>query len=68
MACVWTCTSCGRNVAGDEPPDRCPECAAGKDRFALWTLTDSFRHFQPDWSRTNWWEEGTGFRAGRIRG
>ncbi len=67
MACIWTCTRCAHNAVGDEPPERCPECQAPGEQFALWTVNDQFRQFAPDWTRTNWWEEGTGFRAGKIR-
>ncbi len=28
----WACTNCGYSVEG-EPPDRCPECGADKDKF-----------------------------------
>ena len=29
----WRCTICGEIVAGDEAPDQCPLCKAGKDKF-----------------------------------
>lgn len=31
----WRCTVCGYIHEGDEPPDVCPVCGAGKDKFEL---------------------------------
>ena len=68
MACMWACTNCACLIPGDELPEFCPECNAGAEMLALWTCNDAFRQFPSDWTRGTWWEEGTGFRSGKIRG
>lgn len=30
---VWRCTVCGYIHNGDEPPEKCPNCGAAKDKF-----------------------------------
>lgn len=35
LATEWVCQSCGEAVRGDHPPERCPRCHAGSDRFDL---------------------------------
>jgi rubrerythrin len=30
---VWRCKVCGYICARDEPPDQCPICKVGKERF-----------------------------------
>ncbi len=29
----WRCVICDYTVNGEEPPERCPECGAGRDNF-----------------------------------
>lgn len=31
----WRCTICGYIHTGDDPPDKCPVCGAGKENFVL---------------------------------
>lgn len=31
----WVCEVCGESVRGQHPPQSCPKCQAGSDRFAL---------------------------------
>jgi len=31
----WACTVCGQTARGPHPPQRCPRCHAGPDRFTL---------------------------------
>jgi CBS domain-containing protein len=33
MATEWVCQTCGEPVRGADPPQRCPKCHAGSDRF-----------------------------------
>ncbi len=33
MTLEWVCEVCGQPVRGTNPPERCPECGAGQDRF-----------------------------------
>lgn len=33
MAMEWVCQVCGESARGAEPPERCPKCHAGADRF-----------------------------------
>lgn len=33
MATEWVCQACGEPTRGAEPPERCPKCHAGADRF-----------------------------------
>lgn len=35
LATEWVCQSCGEAVRGDHPPEHCPRCHAGSDRFVL---------------------------------
>lgn len=35
MATEWVCEVCGESVRGERPPDRCPKCHGGSERFAL---------------------------------
>jgi CBS domain-containing protein len=35
LATEWVCQSCGEAVRGDRPPESCPRCHAGRDRFVL---------------------------------
>lgn len=35
MATEWVCEVCGEPVRGERPPDACPKCLGGADRFAL---------------------------------
>jgi CBS domain-containing protein len=35
LATEWVCQACGEAVRGDHPPDSCPRCHAGSDRFLL---------------------------------
>lgn len=35
LATEWVCGVCGEPVRGDHPPDRCPRCDCGSERFAL---------------------------------
>jgi rubrerythrin len=31
----WRCKICGYVYEGENPPDRCPICGAGKEKFEL---------------------------------
>jgi len=31
----WKCTVCGYVYVGENPPEKCPICGAGKDKFKL---------------------------------
>ena len=31
----WKCTVCGYVHVGENPPDKCPVCGAGKNKFKL---------------------------------
>jgi rubrerythrin len=31
----WKCVVCGYVHTGENPPDKCPICGAGKDKFKL---------------------------------
>jgi CBS domain-containing protein len=33
MATEWVCQVCGESARGADPPQRCPKCHAGADRF-----------------------------------
>lgn len=33
MATEWVCQTCGEPVRGADPPERCPKCHAGVERF-----------------------------------
>ncbi|MHB1801112.1 MAG: CBS domain-containing protein [Actinomycetes bacterium] len=35
MATEWVCEVCGEAVRGDRPPQTCPRCHGGGERFAL---------------------------------
>lgn len=35
LATEWVCQVCGESVRGDHPPESCPRCHAGSDRFEL---------------------------------
>ncbi|MEO7131590.1 MAG: CBS domain-containing protein [Dermatophilaceae bacterium] len=35
LATEWVCQVCGEAVRGDHPPEMCPRCHAGSDRFVL---------------------------------
>jgi rubrerythrin len=35
MATEWVCTACGEPVRGERPPEVCPNCLGGGDRFTL---------------------------------
>jgi CBS domain-containing protein len=35
MATEWVCQVCGEPVRGEHPPDACPKCLGGGERFAL---------------------------------
>jgi CBS domain-containing protein len=35
LATEWVCQACGEAVRGDHPPESCPRCHAGSDRFVL---------------------------------
>lgn len=34
MATEWVCEVCGEPVRGSKPPDACPKCGSGPERFA----------------------------------
>lgn len=34
MATEWVCEVCGEPVRGSSPPDACPKCGSGPERFA----------------------------------
>ncbi len=36
----WVCTVCGYVHEGDEPPEKCPQCGAPKEKFVLQSETD----------------------------
>jgi CBS domain-containing protein len=35
MATEWVCEVCGEPVRSERPPDACPKCLGGRERFAL---------------------------------
>ncbi|MGI8447048.1 MAG: CBS domain-containing protein [Streptosporangiaceae bacterium] len=35
MATEWACQVCGEPVRGEHPPDLCPKCLGGAERFIL---------------------------------
>lgn len=35
MATEWVCTVCGESVRGERPPQVCPKCLGGSERFVL---------------------------------
>jgi CBS domain-containing protein len=35
MATEWACQVCGEPVRGERPPQQCPKCHAGSERFVL---------------------------------
>lgn len=35
MATEWVCTVCGESVRGERPPQACPKCLGGSERFVL---------------------------------
>jgi CBS domain-containing protein len=35
MATEWVCQVCGEPVRGERPPEACPKCLGGGERFAL---------------------------------
>lgn len=35
LATEWVCEVCGEPVRGERPPDACPKCLGGPDRFVL---------------------------------
>lgn len=35
LATEWVCQVCGEPVRDQQPPDSCPKCQAGADRFVL---------------------------------
>lgn len=35
LATEWVCEVCGEAVRGDRPPEMCPKCHGGAERFAL---------------------------------
>ncbi len=35
LATEWVCQVCGESVRGDHPPESCPRCHSGSDRFEL---------------------------------
>jgi rubrerythrin len=35
MATEWVCQVCGEAIRGEHPPDACPKCHGGGDRFVL---------------------------------
>ena len=35
MATEWVCEVCGEPVRGEQPPDLCPKCLGGAERFVL---------------------------------
>lgn len=35
LATEWVCQACGEAVRGDHPPERCPRCHSGSERFVL---------------------------------
>jgi rubrerythrin len=32
---IWQCLKCGYALVAKEPPDRCPDCGAPREEFAL---------------------------------
>jgi ferredoxin-thioredoxin reductase catalytic chain len=38
---VWRCKVCGYLCARQNPPEVCPICKAGKERFELFVLTQT---------------------------
>ncbi len=32
---VWQCVKCGYTAVGKEPPDHCPHCGAGREKFTV---------------------------------
>ena len=36
----WECTVCGYLHEGEEPPARCPDCGATKDKFEYYSYED----------------------------
>ncbi len=53
MQMKWRCTVCGYIHEGDEPPDLCPVCGAGSEKFVpveeakVSLLQDMIKTFQP---------------------
>jgi CBS domain-containing protein len=37
LASEWVCEVCGESWRGDSPPEQCPKCSAGPDRFTIQT-------------------------------
>lgn len=35
MATEWVCEVCGESVRAEEPPESCPKCLSGSERFVL---------------------------------
>lgn len=35
LATEWVCEVCGEPVRAEQPPETCPKCQAGRQRFAL---------------------------------
>lgn len=35
LATEWVCGVCGEPVRGEHPPEECPKCQSGRDRFTL---------------------------------
>ena len=35
MATEWVCEVCGESVRGETPPENCPKCLSGREKFVL---------------------------------
>ncbi len=44
----WECTVCGYVHNGDSPPDKCPVCGAGKDKFVELVDENAQPELEPD--------------------
>lgn len=42
---TWICKVCGYIHIGEEPPERCPQCGAGKDKFILKEETNAKKEY-----------------------
>ena len=53
----WRCTVCGYVHVGENPPDKCPVCGAGKAKFKLVEEQDVlYEATCPLWKSTKRWK------------
>jgi len=43
---MWRCTVCGYIHEGEEPPEKCPNCGAPKEKFVSYDESQKFIHMK----------------------